>query len=403
LVEAADVSDPVQGLQGLVAFVNESGWGAGSATVVDTDVILVTDGGLSYPASFTSDLGSVLPFGFPGSFHVVVIDHAHRVNRVRPQFTAMLDKSGVRGEIVTIPELNRISAEAAFQNLAEKLYKPFVGTLTFGQEMSASVGLSPPPAPYHDVRDFETVDVSVSDKLHIKGILSLAEVASPPVISRHLVLPVDSDSEIVSPEEVTSRQQQPTLPVFLHNGLSAEGMCALVQVTEGPPTNWFGILFCCAEKKKSSLMLALFEPGDTPVPWLGNLRRLGPASELSAAATSHFPVRASAMKPSYSSSPVVWIENQSLLHDIQRILRHARKLPEKIASFYKELNRLKRAALCLGFYELLDGVATIFEHESVTMPQALHPDCSRQLRHAAYELRSKAAFDVEYNIAPPRH
>ena len=68
----------------------------------------------------------------------------------------------------------------------------------------------------------------------------------------------------------------------------------------------------------------------------------------------------------------------------------------------QELNRLKRAALCLGFYELLDGVASIFERESVTMPPTLHPDCSRQLKHAANELRSRAAMSVDYVISP-RH
>jgi hypothetical protein len=34
--------------------------------------------------------------------------------------------------------------------------------------------------------------------------------------------------------------------------------------------------------------------------------------------------------------------------DIQKVLRHARKLPDKTTQFYKELNRLKRAAVCLG-------------------------------------------------------
>jgi len=34
-------------------------------------------------------------------------------------------------------------------------------------------------------------------------------------------------------------------------------------------SNWFGILFSCSDtKKKSNLMLALFEPGNTPVPWV---------------------------------------------------------------------------------------------------------------------------------------
>ena len=46
---------------------------------------------------------------------------------------------------------------------------------------------------------------------------------------------------------------------------------------------------------------------------------------------------------------------------LAQVLRHARKLPEKTVQFYKELNRLKRAAVCLGFYELLEGVADICE------------------------------------------
>ena len=45
----------------------------------------------------------------------------------------------------------------------------------------------------------------------------------------------------------------------------------------------------------------------------------------------------------------------------QKILRHAKKLPEKSLHFYKELNRLKRAALYIGFYELLEGCAAIFD------------------------------------------
>ena len=39
----------------------------------------------------------------------------------------------------------------------------------------------------------------------------------------------------------------PNLCVFLHGALKVEGLCALVRVAE----NWFGLLFSCAEKKKS--------------------------------------------------------------------------------------------------------------------------------------------------------
>ena len=100
------------------------------------------------------------------------------------------------------------------------------------------------------------------------------------------------------------------------------------------PHPWFGILLSHSDKKnRACLMLALFEPGETPVPWLGNLRRLGPASELTS--RDHFPVKASEGKPSYSSAPVVWIESHALIYDIQKILRQARKMPEKAMSFYK--------------------------------------------------------------------
>ena len=48
-------------------------------------------------------------------------------------------------------------------------------------------------------------------------------------------------------------------------------------------------------------------------------------------------------KPSYSSSPVVWIRQASLQSDIQKVLRHARKMPEKTPHFYKELNGIRKA------------------------------------------------------------
>jgi hypothetical protein len=38
--------------------------------------------------------------------------------------------------------------------------------------------------------------------------------------------------------------------------------------------NWFGILFSWWDsKKKSNLILALFEPGNTPVPWVQGLEK----------------------------------------------------------------------------------------------------------------------------------
>ena len=48
---------------------------------------------------------------------------------------------------------------------------------------------------------------------------------------------------------------------------------------------------------------------------------------------------------------------------MQKVLRQARKMPDKSVHFYRELNRLKKAALCIGFHELLEGIAVTFERE----------------------------------------
>ena len=112
-----------------------------------------------------------------------------------------------------------------------------------------------------------------------------------------------------------------------------------------------------------------------------------------------FPVKA-AHKPSYSASPVVWIKHDALRSDIQKVLRHARKMPDKTPHFYKELNRLKRAAVTIGFVELLEGLASVFERECQVLPGASHPDCGMQLSHAAAELRRRDGLSVDYQIQP---
>ena len=213
-----------------------------------------------------------------------------------------------------------------FQRLIELRYRPYSGTLYFGKELSASVTLCPPPAHFKEVRDFETIEAKVSNELIIKGMLSMTDVASPPVVSRHLILAHNNNSSnSAESQDSDALARQPSLCVFLHGAMKAEGLCALVQVAEAQnvgnsSSNWFGIIFSYADtKKKSTLMLALLEPGDTPVPWMDNLRSLGPMDELTntSEATNHFPVKASSHRPSYSSSPVVWIKHASLHSDIQ--------------------------------------------------------------------------------------
>lgn len=174
--------------------------------------------------------------------------------------------------------------------------------------------------------------------------------------------------------------------VLLHGALKTENLAAMVSLAD----DWFGFIFSYADsKKKSNLMLTILPPGHEVVPWLGDLRFIGTVDDLAAGEIiPTFPVKPD--KRSYSLNCVVWIKTPGLQADIQKVLRHAKKLPDKTPSFYKELNRICKAALAMGFLELLEGMANLFEREMSQMPHASNADCTLQLRHTFTELRKLA-------------
>lgn len=119
----------------------------------------------------------------------------------------------------------------------------------------------------------DVVSCKISKEIRICGFLDLVDVASPPAVSRHLILPIQStikgespwaelktegdadDDFLLNPEE----GKNPSFCVLLHGSLKVENMGALCKVGE----NWYGLLYSWADsKKKSNLMLSVFEPGN---------------------------------------------------------------------------------------------------------------------------------------------
>lgn len=159
-------------------------------------------------------------------------------------------------------------------------------------------------------------------------------------ISRHLILPASSSNKENLPVKIEidlteddpmDEGKIPNLCVLLHGALKVENMSALVTVGE----NWYGFIYSWADsKKKSNLMLTILMPGSDSVPWLGDLNQLHSLEPQYSDFTINFPVRPQE-KRSYSQNSVVWIRQAGLQSDIQKILRHARKLPEKTQQFYK--------------------------------------------------------------------
>ena len=323
-IDCFDSSYLIAGLKGLVNFVLEQ-WG----NTAFINVLVVTDGGQGHGnKSFKTymDNKSLLdreirmPLSFNGTMNFLIVNQVDEIAETVPIYEKLIERCGLRGQVLIPAEsqaLTRAAVEKCVQSLIDAHYQPFIGRMTLGDELTSQITLCPPPSKYRQVKEFQVIEANIEENLDIKGFLTLADVASPPVVSRHLILPFSN----LSPEDDS---RTPNLCVLLHGALKVASLCALVQVAK----NWYGIIFSHADsKKKSCLMLALFEPGDEPVPWLGNLQRLGPLEEMNSTSVEPFPVKLAGHKPSYSSAPVVWIKQSSLQSDVQKVLRHARKMP----------------------------------------------------------------------------
>uniref|UniRef100_A0A3Q2NXC9 Integrator complex subunit 14 n=1 Tax=Fundulus heteroclitus TaxID=8078 RepID=A0A3Q2NXC9_FUNHE len=383
-------------LQGVSSVVQQE-WGS----ACPCQVVLVTDGSLGIgKGSLRQSLQSLkhrgddkkfpLPFPFPTKLFIMCVANAEELQMTdaMENLEELLRLSGGDGQIFTVDGLLCMkSVQAMFGMLIDRAYSPFHAVLHCGN-LSSDVQVFPRPEPVVVDEEVEPIPRTVSTEVDEVGAGATDELEEEP-----------SASQMAG--------KSPNFCVLLHGSLKVEGMVALVQL--GP--EWFGMLYSQADsKKKSNLMMSLFEPGPDPLPWLGKISHLGPVSEAAENpygeddSKSPFPVQPQ-VKRSYAQNVTVWIKASGLQTDVQKILRNARKLPDKTQTFYKELNRLRKAALAFGFWELLKGVAELLERECTMLPDSAHPDAAFQLSHAAHQLKLASSGDSQYaafehNIAP---
>ena len=447
-IELFDKTKFINALSGVKSMVLEE-WGS----EMSCQVILVTDGNAAINAHLMTASNGIrteelsdedmdempLPFPFPSKLHIVCLTPPNdpSFQTSLPFFSKLIElnsENSIREPIavnrmysggqIWVPEETHLSFKSVqdlFLKLAETNYKPFKGRIHCGM-LSSPIALYPKLENYTQINDFETIRAEVSSDITICGFMEISEVSSPAVHSRHLVIPLQESKEEVKKyvsvmvsnpsnvsdfggfdiEEMLSSMcsdegRQPSFCVLLHGSLKVEGMVAICQV--GSP-EWYGMLYSWADsKKKSNLMLSTFKCGSDAIQWLGDLKLLGFPS-LSIPQTPEELNRISSKK-SFSQGCVVWLRQSSLQSDIQKILRHARKLPEKTIHFYKELNRLRRAALSFGFYSLIEGLASILERECRMLPGSAHPEAALQLTHAVNCLRQPRDPDSYNHMISP--
>lgn len=199
---------------------------------------------------------------------------------MRTLFFRLVEMASPTPGCVLTPEpgpLMQKSVTSMIKKLAETAYSTYVGILKCGS-LSTRIGLYPAPQPHTKVTPTETITRSFSETLDVFGFIDVANLASPMAVSRHLVTPLPTKPEgkvkqeaAADGEEETDDGKIPSFCVLFHGALKVENVAALCTVGE----DWFGVLYSWADsKKKSNLMLAVFEPGADAVPWLGDLNYL---------------------------------------------------------------------------------------------------------------------------------
>ena len=139
-----------------------------------------------------------LPFEFPNTFHMMLLSSQQELQQwdSLTMFQKLLDANKQRGQIHTIEgALTVKSVQLQFMKLAEEHYAAFHAKLSCGN-LSSEVQMFPPPQAVNIVQDFDVIAQRLSSELSICGFMDCADASSPPVISRHLVLPLPSKGKM---------------------------------------------------------------------------------------------------------------------------------------------------------------------------------------------------------------
>ncbi|XP_037956735.1 integrator complex subunit 14-like [Teleopsis dalmanni] len=279
---------------------------------------------------------------------------------------------------------------------------------------------------------FDVGSCCLMSRLEVCGYLSIADIGSPASLSRHVILPVlNKQDELVlvdgkykyashrndlellendmrnfyirdedcSDDENAFKLGAPlpkpptekeSLIVLLYKACKADNVAALVLLND----NWYAYIFVCPDSDiEQSLLLNVLPPGNNVIPWLGDLRSLcirNDPDEVSSSSEPNNPWK------NYR----VWLTQSSLHSNIEKLLTHAKNMPEETQSFFTELNLIRFSAIALGFIDLFEALAKLFEKECEHVLVKSNPICVLQLTHAAAQLRRPENLDHTKPIFP---
>jgi len=348
----------------------------GSDTEQPGHLIYITDGRL-----VMHDLQERIGFlesSMPGSIHFIIIHEASddlaAQNELINQIVTKVKQSGKQASSLTFNVASPSHAHFAADFFSNE-FAPLKTTLKFGH-LSGGLCIHPRPP-----------GIASGTDLQVVGVIKVSDLDGPPLESRHLV------------QAESGTGEQPHLVVLMMDSLlmsdedgadKGRRSCALVKVG-----NRFGLLQPQETNKRPWLAFWLIPPGDDPLPWFGPLRQLGQPD-----VKNHidFPVCDSmARRRSYAVPTIAWTKDKNVTSDVLKLMRAARKLPDKAQNFYRELNKIRRACLAYGFTDLMDGIAQCLDYEQ-KVAQETKPAAVAAIQRAADFLRSSKTEPHDYLI-----
>ena len=120
-------------------------------------------------------MNTILYYVFPRidflNFEVLLI--ILNCSEAKLAYEKLIERTGVEGQVmlpeVSKPEIDVSAVEKMFSGFYTARYRQFVGTLKFGDELSSSVTLCPPPTSCKHEVNYEVLEVEVEQTLDVKG------------------------------------------------------------------------------------------------------------------------------------------------------------------------------------------------------------------------------------------
>ncbi|XP_063687737.1 integrator complex subunit 14-like [Bolinopsis microptera] len=335
--------------------------------LTSTHIVLITD---KIPNALKD---SIEGFPYGCSMSLVALTPTTDVNNRAQTF---LRSCNLKGKLYPGPVLGKDSVDRIFESIMLDHYSKFEAALWFGHQ-TTSVAISPSP----DVAHLAGITLKPTPKtfpatLRIHGFIPATDLHNPPYVSRHVLLHAGPRS----PVKVTSKT--PDLRVILNEGLRAKDCVAIVDIGLG----WFGVVSSHLPKsernlKKSNLVFSIIAPN--AFSWLGNPNFLGLKRLVSVDKQSNMPYKEeySNSYDNKSGSGMVWIKSSTLKQNIMKVVRYAKRLPDKgSAMFLKELNKVRRSILFYGFTDMMDVLCQLLEKEKTPENTEILDNCIAQLR-----------------------